>query len=86
MIEKSGFPMVDIYKFIVKWALEHGGNTPSMRRIASSCGYSPATAHDNVVKLIGTGLLVRKDEEVCVARGSFIIANRDPYDMTIDNA
>lgn len=73
MTKGTGFATIDTYHFILQWALEHKGNTPSQRQIAAGCGFSNATAHYHTNDLINKGLLERKDGELCVVRGTFAI-------------
>lgn len=64
----SGHTTLDIYRYIVDWALSHKGNTPSLRQIAAGCGFSVDTAHNHVRILIEEGALRRIDGDLCVAR------------------
>lgn len=79
VIMTSGFLTVDVYHFIVQWALAHKGNTPSQRQIGEGCGFSGATAHYHIHALMDQGLLERIDGELCVARIK-ITAPDDIYD------
>lgn len=81
MTNKTGLPTLDIYHFIVDWAMAHRGNTPSQRQIADGLDVAQSTAHYHIHILVGMGLLEQIDGELCVARGVFTM--KDPmYDMT----
>ena len=71
MGELTGFTTLDVYKFIVKWAMEHKGNTPSQRQIAAAIGVAGSTVHYHTQTLISQGLLERLDGELCVVRAQF---------------
>lgn len=71
MSDSTGYSVADCYNFIVSWALAHKGNTPSQRQIATSCGFSSATAYNCIKVLIKQGMLERVDGELCVVRSSF---------------
>lgn len=73
MSENTGFRTVDVYHFILDWAIAHQGNTPSQRQIAAGCGCSNSTAHHHTQVLIGRGLLERKDGELIVVRSTFSV-------------
>lgn len=74
MRENTGFRTIDVYHYILQWAIDHEGNTPSQRQIAAGCGCSNSTAHHHTQVLIGRGLLERKDGELCVVRSTFTVA------------
>lgn len=69
----SGFATHDTYKYIVDWALQHKGNTPSHRQIAAGCGFSHATAHYHIQQLIDKGLLERLDGALCISHAEISV-------------
>ena len=69
----TGFHTLDTYRFIVDWALEHGGNTPTQRQIAAGCGFSHATAHYQIQQLIQKGLLERRDGALCIVHAEVAV-------------
>ena len=52
----------EIFEFIIAYADEHQGNSPSIRRIKSHFALAYGTVHTHVMKLIKDGRL-RQDED-----------------------
>lgn len=73
--QNTGFAAMDVYKFIVKWAQSHKGNTPSLNQVARGCNLTSPTVHYHIQNLIKAGLLERIDGHLCVIRSSFVVHN-----------
>src|SRR6187455_857053 len=80
MSRPTGHTTIDVYRFIVDWALKHKGNTPSQREIGRACDISGSTAQYHTELLVGKKLLARIDGELCVMRSDFML-HSDAYNL-----
>lgn len=61
----------DIFLFIMTWASDHVGNTPSLGEIARKFGIRRSTAYTHTLKLVNDGRAKWKDGELILEKSEY---------------